>query len=142
MANEVYLPGWKGARLAVYTGSAYMPIACITSRSESNATETTEKSNVCTEGKTVTRANSITRTVSIEGEVADDNSLDDLRELQDSLEEQTFRVYRGSATETPIYFKAIITNLDADYPAGESEDATFSMDLNINGEYLTADPNA
>lgn len=136
-----YLKGWEGARMAFYDGSDYVPIACITSRSESNATTTVEKVNVCTEGEVVTKATAIVSTVSLSGEVVDSDSLDDLRALQDDLLEHTFMVYRGTGTTTPIYFKGIITNLNADYSAGQDEDSTFSMDVTINGDYLTVDPN-
>ncbi len=135
-----YLPGWEGARMAVYISTAYVPIACITSRSESNSTNTTEKVNVCTQGKTQTKAASITRTVSISGEVVDTNSLDEMRTLQDSLAEQAFRVYRGTGETSPTYFKGIITALNADYPTGEGEDATFDMEIAINGDYTDTDP--
>ena len=138
MPEQEYQKGWEGARLAIYKTSAYAPIACITSRSEGNSTNTKEKTNVCTEGKTVTKAISVSRTVSIEGEIVDLNSYHDLQAAQDSLEEQTFRIYKGAGTENPLYFKGVIMNLDSDYPA--DDDATFSMEININGEYLTIDP--
>lgn len=138
MAN---LKGWEGARMAYHDGTGYVPIACITSRSESNATTTVEKVNVCTEGQPVTKATAIVSTVSISGEVVDSDSLDDLRALQDDLLEHTFMVYRGAGTTTPVYFNGIITNLNADYSAGQDEDSTFSMDVTINGDYLTVDPN-
>lgn len=144
--SETYLAGWEGARMAFWDATlgtpAYVPIACITSRSEANTTNTTEKVNVCTQGKVVTTANSVTSTVSLSGEVVTADSLDDLRVLQDSLAEQTFRVYRGSGTTNPVYFVGTITNLNAEYPTGEGEDATFSMDVTINGDYLTVDPKA
>ncbi len=127
--------------MAIYKTSAYAPIACITSRDESNATNSTEKTNVCTEGKTVTRPNSITRTVSLAGEIVNENSYEDLLEAQNSLEEQTFRIYRGSGDANPVYFKAVISNLSASFDAAtEGADGTFSMDLNINGDYLDEDP--
>lgn len=150
MANN-YQPGWKLARLAVWdaTAAAYVPIACITSRSESNASNVMEKTNACTEGKTVKTITSITRTVSVSGEVVTDNdvnSLDDLRALQDSLEAHTFKVYKtsgvGGKVETPEYFEATIENLNADYPTGEGESATFTMDLAIDGDYTLVDPHA
>ncbi|HOS48156.1 MAG TPA: hypothetical protein PLG57_05940 [Bacteroidia bacterium] len=148
MANN-YQPGWKLARLAVWDATAadYVPIACITSRSESNASNVMEKTNACTQGKTVKTITGITRTVSVSGEVVTDNvvnSLDDLRALQDSLTTHDFKVYRTSgvdgATETAWYFSATISNLNADYPTGEGESATFTMDLNIEGEYSNVEP--
>ena len=138
----VNLKGWEGARMAFHNGSEYVPIACITSRSEANATTTVDKVNVCTEGKVITKATEVVSTVSLSGEVVDSDSLDDLRGLQDDLLEHTFMVYRGTGTTTPIYFNGIITNLNADYSAGQDEDATFSMDITINGDYLTVDPKA
>ena len=68
MAEEVYFKGWEGAKNSPTKAVVRLfPIACITSRSEGNATNLTEKVNVCTEGKTVSTPNSITRTVSISG---------------------------------------------------------------------------
>ena len=139
MAEEVYFKGWEGAKLAYKSGGSFIPIACITSRSEGNATNLTEKVNVCTEGKTVSTPNSITRTVSSSGEVVDTTSLESLRVLQKSLAEQTFKVYRGATDTIPKYFKGVITNLTADYSAGENGDATFSMDIAINGNYTPTD---
>ena len=144
MAN--YQPGWKNARMAYWDGLAYIPIACITSRSEANASNVTEKVNACTQGKTVKTISGITRTQSVSGEVMDSDSLDELRVLQDSLEAHTFMVYRTSgvdgATEVPEYFDATIENLNADYPTGEGESATFTMDLSIDGDYTLVDPHA
>lgn len=63
--------------------------------------------------------------------------------MQDSKSEHTFRVYRGTGETNPVYFNAIITNLNADYSAGQDEDATFTMDLQINEDgYLDTDPHA
>ena len=91
-----YQPGWEGARLAYKSGVSYIPVACITSRSESNATNYNEKVNVCTEGKVVRKPTSISRTVSVSGEVVDAGSLKELRVLQDSKTEQIFRIYDSS----------------------------------------------
>lgn len=139
MADKVYFKGWEGAKLSYKSGGSFVPIACITSRSESNATNVTEKVNVCTQGKTIVTAKSISRTVSLSGEVVDANSLEALRVLQKSLAEQTFKVYRGTGETLAKYFKGIITNLAADYPAGQDEDSTFSMDITINGGYTNTD---
>ena len=136
-----YLKGWEGARMAYYDGTEYAPIACITSRSESNTTKTSEKVNVCTEGKVITKATGVDMTVSISGEVVTADSLDDLRALQDDLLEHTFMVYRGTGTSTPVYFSGVITNLNADYPTGEGEDATFTMDITLTTDYSDDDPN-
>ena len=143
MAEQVEHTGWEGARMAFYKDTAYAPVACITSRSEGNQTNTSEKTNVCTEGKTQTRATGITRTVSVSGEIVDENSYHDLMEAQNSLKEKAFRIYRGAGVENPVYFMAIISNLTADFDASaEGAVGTFTMDLNINGEYLETDPMA
>ena len=125
------------ARLAYKSGGTYVPVACITSRSEGNATNYKEKVNVCTEGKLVRQPSGITRTVSVSGEVVDAGSLQELRALQDSKAEQIFRVY--NTADTAQYFKAIITNLNADHPTGEGEDSTFTMDLDLNSDYQATD---
>ena len=125
------------ARLAYKSGGSYVPVACITSRSEGNATNYKEKVNVCTEGKLVRTPSGITRTVSVSGEVVDAGSLQELRALQNSKAEQIFRVY--NTAETAQYFKAIITNLNADHPTGEGEDSTFTMDLDLNSDYQATD---
>lgn len=136
-----YHKGWEGARMAVYNETAYVPIACITSRSEGNTTNTSEKTNVCTEGKTVTKANSITRTVSLAGEIVDENSYHDLKEMQGTLQEQVFRIYKGTGETNPLYFKGIITDLSADFDATEEgATGTFTMDIAINGDYTEDDP--
>lgn len=136
-----YHSGWEGARMAVYKETAYVPIACITSRSEGNTTNTSEKTNVCTQGKTVTKANSITRTVSIAGEIVDENSYHDLKEMQGTLQEQAFRIYKGTGETNPLYFKGIITDLSADFDATEEgATGTFTMDIAINGDYTEDDP--
>ena len=139
-----YLKGWEGARMAYYDegGQDYVSIACITSRSESNATKISEKVNVCTEGKVITKATGVDMTVSIAGEVVTADSLDDLRSLQDTLQAQDFRIYRGTGTSTPVYFSGVITNLAADYPTGEGEDATFTMDITLTTDYSLVDPYA
>ncbi len=137
-----YLKGWEGARLAYYDEGfqEYVSIACITSRSESNATKISEKVNVCTEGKVITKATGVDMTVSISGEVVENDSLFELRSLQDALLAQDFRIYRGTGTETPVYFSGVITNLNADYPTGEGEDATFTMDITLTTDYSLVDP--
>lgn len=129
--------------MAVYKKTAYVPIACITSRSEGNTTNTSEKTNVCTQGKTVTKANSITRTVSLAGEIVDENSYHDLKKMQGTLQEQAFRVYKGAGETNPLYFKGIITDLSADFDATEEgATGTFTMDIAINGDYTEDDPMA
>ena len=129
--------------MAVYKETAYVPIACITSRSEGNTTNTSEKTNVCTQGKTVMKANSITRTVSIAGEIVDENSYHDLKEMQGTLKEQAFRIYKGTGETNPLYFKGIITDLSADFDATEEgATGTFTMDIAINGDYTEDDPMA
>jgi len=129
--------------MAVYKETAYVPIACITSRSEGNTTNTSEKTNVCTQGKTVTKANSITRTVSLAGEIVDENSYYDLKEMQSTLQEQVFRVYKGAGETNPLYFKGIITDLSADFDATEEgATGTFTMDIAVNGDYTEDDPMA
>ena len=125
------------ARLAYKSGDTYIPVACITSRSEGNATNYKEKVNVCTEGKLERKPSGITRTVSVSGEVVDAGSLQELRALQNSKAEQIFRVY--NTAETAQYFKAIVTNLNADHPTGEGEDSTFTMDLDLNSDYQATD---
>lgn len=125
------------ARLAYKSGGTYIPVACITSRSEGNATNYREKVNVCTEGKLVRKPSGITRTVSVSGEVVDAGSLQELRTLQNSKEDQIFRVY--NTAETAQYFKAIVANVNADHPTGEGEDSTFTMDLELNSDYQATD---
>ena len=137
MAAAVNLEGWEGARMEIYITSAYVPIACITSRSESNESQLIEKTNVCTAGETVSSVKQINRTVDLEGEVVDANSLDALKLAQNSKLEQYFKVYKGTGTTTPEFFKGIINSIGESYTAGE--DATFSMSVTINGDYSATD---
>lgn len=89
--------------MAYKDGASYVPIACITSRSESNATNTSEKVNVCTEGKTVTTATGVTRMFHCPVRLLERVLLEALRILQKSLAEQIFRVYRGRANRGVIF---------------------------------------
>ena len=133
----VNLKGWELARLAYYdeTAQDYVPIACITSRNESNSTEKREKVTVCTQGKTKTSIDRIVRTVNIEGEVMDQYSLDEMRTLQDSKKDHYFKTYRDSLSA--VYFMGVISELSASYPA--DGDATFSMTIDLNSEYSNSD---
>lgn len=129
--------------MAIWKTNAYAPIACITSRSEGNETVKSEKVNVCTQGKAVSKANFVKRTGSISGEIINENSYHDLQKAQNSLEEQTFRIYRGTGDQNPLYFNAVIDNCNAEFDAStEGADGTFTMDYTINGEYMTQDPKA
>lgn len=138
MANETYLTGWKNARLAYYENDEYVPIGCILSLSEDNTSVTRERVNVCTEGETVTTVDRIDRVVSIDGEAVDEDSYEELEDLQNAKVPVTFRGYKNDTDEK--YFTGVIDSLSR--TADASEDVTFSMSINVNGNFTDTDPNS
>ncbi len=147
-----YAKGWEGT-LAIWdsTASAWKPVACLTSTSHAITANTTEKVNMCTQGKTETRIDSLTETVDFEGEVVDttavggqsaESSLSDLKAIirAEAANGSTddFRLNRGF--DGYIYFTGQILSISDSYAAGE--DATFSGQLSIIGEPSETDPNS
>lgn len=140
MAN-VNVKGFTGL-LSVYDTAAYKPIVCFTSTSMSSVLRLIEKVNYCTQGKTIRTIDGIDRTVSFDAEVMTvgaagaDVSYAELLELQG--QEQTFKLEGRKAA--PVFFKAVINNLDDTFPG--DGDATFSGSLTINGDIMETDPMA
>lgn len=128
--------------LSIFLTAGYKPVVCLTSTSMQRVSEMTEKVNYCTEGETVSSVDRITRSVNLDGEVVtidgdDGATYKDLVAAMESKEEQRFKIEgRGE----PQFFKAVIASLDDSFAAGE--DATFSGQLNINGEITETDPEA
>lgn len=149
MANETYAQGFKGI-LSVWdaTAEAYKPLACLTSTSHAMSGTTTEKVNMCTEGKTITKLQSINETVDFEGEVIDTTgeetrvSLSDLKALmREQAAESRSDDYRLERDfDGFLYFPGQFLSLSDSYSAGE--DATFTGQLGIQGEVTEVDPHA
>lgn len=127
--------------LSIFLTAGYKPVVCLTSTSMDRVSEMTEKVNYCTEGETVSSVDRITRTVNLDGEVvtideADNGATyDDLVAAMESKQEQRFKIEGRGSTQ---YFKAVIASLGDNFTAGD--DATFSGQLNVNGEITETDP--
>lgn len=136
---DVNVKGHAGL-LSVYDTAAYKPIVCLTSTSMSSVLRLIEKVNYCTQGKTIRTIDGIDRTVSFDAELmtvdaaGNHDSYAKLLELQG--EEQTFKL--EGRKSTPIFFKAVINNLDDTFPG--DGDATFSGSLTINGDIMDTNP--
>ncbi|MGJ1516531.1 hypothetical protein ACR79N_16190 [Sphingobacterium siyangense] len=152
MADDKYAEGWKGI-LSIWdsTASAYKPLACLTQTSHAMNGVTTEKVNMCTQGKTITKLKSITETVDFEGEVIDTTSvggqsakasLADLKEIMrneaNTGKIDDFRLSRDFDGE--LYFPGQIITLTDTYQA--DADATFSGQMSLHDAPSEIDPHS
>lgn len=133
--------------LHVYDGSAYLPIACITSNDLSSTAEVTETKNKCQPGVISTEYGSINKTLSIDGEFLDTTSsggdstkasFDWLEAKQDLKEKIEIQMDFGLEADGSKWANAIIQDLTLTGPAGEV--STFSATINLDGGYLTTNP--
>lgn len=138
---KVNVPGHTGL-LSMYLKKAYKPVVCLSSTSMSRVSTLIEKVNYCTQGLTISKIDKVEKSVKFEGEIVTAEDADavstfaDLVTAQDSKQEQIFKLEGRGAQ--PIYFAAVISNLDDTFKAGE--DATFTGTLTINGETSTNNP--
>ena len=132
----------------IWDGTAYRPIACITSNDLSSTAEIIETKNKCQPGVTSTEYGSINKTVSIDGEFIDTTTVggdatkaswDYLESKQDAKEKVDIKIDFGFEDSSSKYAKAVVADLTLTGPAGEV--STFSATLNIDGGYIT-DPHA
>ena len=129
--------------------TAYKPIACLTSNSLSTTLEVIETQTKCQAGVIVKGAGSFSYSLDMEGNYIDTTSSggataksshDDLLLRQQAKEVVTWKLDTG-LTDNPAYYgTAIISDLSADFPAG-NEFATFSATFDGSGAISTTDPN-
>ncbi len=128
----------------------YKPVACLTGNSLNTSLEIIETQTKCQAGVIVKGAGSFNYSIDLEGNYIDTTSSGGLTErashdallvLQQSKQAVNWKLDTG-LSDNPSYFgKAIISDLTADFPAG-NEFATFSATLDGSGAITTTDPMA
>ncbi len=126
----------------------YKPVACLTSNSLSSSLEVIETQTKCDPGVIVKGAGSFAYSLDLEGNYIDTTSSgggtdkashDSLLLLQQSKSLVNWKLTTGLTDTDAYYGTAIISDLSADFPAG-NEFATFSATLDGSGEITTTDP--
>ncbi len=141
-----------GEQLLVYIyddeASAYKPIACLTGNSLNTSLEVIETQTKCQAGLVVKGAGGLSYSVDMEGNYIDTTSSGGLTErashdalllLQQSKSFVTWKIDTGLSDVPNYYGTAIITDLSAEFPAG-NEFATFSATFDGSGDILRSDP--
>lgn len=148
MAAGDYIQG-DALLLKIHDGTAYRPIACITSNDLSSTAEVIETKTKCAPGVVGKEYGSVNKSISIEGYYLDTTSAggdstkashDYLQAKQDAVEKVTIQFEDGLETAAPKYGTAIISDLSLSAPAGEK--STFSATLDIDGGLSVTDPHA
>ena len=148
MAGETFIKG-QTLILHVWDGtSAYRPIACLTSSNFSASVDANEVETMCDPGNVVKEYGSSSYTLSCEGVYIDTTSVggettkashDYLLGLIANKTQRTFQLDTGLADTPQYWFEGLITDLELSGEAGQN--ATFSATIEVNGGYVTADPN-
>lgn len=135
--------------LYVHDGTAYRPVACLTSNSLSTAVSVIESNTKCDPGVTKVQAGIYSYTLDAEGEYIDTTSVggDDTKASHDYLFDLqlakaliTWKLVTG-VTGAVYYGSALISDLSLDMGSGDDL-ATFSVTLNGDGLVVTTDPEA
>lgn len=133
--------------LYIHDGSAYRPIACLTSNALSSTVEVLETQTKCAPGVTTKDAGNFSYSLSIEGEYIDTTSTggettkashDYLFVQQQAKTKVTWKMATGLTDTAAYYGTALITDLSIDSPAGDK--STFSGTLDGDGAIVTVDP--
>lgn len=136
--------------LSVHDGTAYRPVACLTSNSLSQTRGIIETQTKCLPGIVERAAGTLSYEISCEGNYIDTTSVggettkashDYLKGLMEAGNAITWRMSTGLADTTNYYGSAILTDLSADAPTGD-EFATFSATLSGSGAIVSVDPEA
>lgn len=148
MANPI-----KGENniLYIYDGTAYMPIACLTSNSISNAVSVIESQTKCFPGEIKKQPGSISPAIDFEGEFIDTTSVggdtakasfDTLLGVQNAREVIKWKIdtdVPNTTTSYKMYGFGVLTDLSLDAAAGD-ELQTFSGTIDVSGKILNAEP--
>ncbi len=133
--------------LYVYDGTAYRPVACLTSNSLSSAVSIIESVTKCDPGTTIKQKGTFSYTIDAEGEYIDTTGIggevtkashDYLFSIQTQSAKVDWKLHTGITTGI-YYGSAIISDLTLDQGAGD-EISTFSLTLEGSGAILTEDP--
>ena len=134
--------------LSIHDGSAYRPVACLTSNSLSESMGIIEVQTKCDPGVTQRQSGTYSYEISAEGEYIDTTSVgaettkashDYMHSLFAAGAVVTWKMSTGLTDTTDYYGTGYMTELTADAPSGD-EFATFSMTLMGDGSIVTTDP--
>jgi hypothetical protein len=148
MANPI-----KGENniLYIYEGTAYKPIACLTSNSISNAVSIIESQTKCFPGEIKKQAGTISPSIDFEGEFIDTTSVggdtakasfDTLLGIQNARTVFKWKIdtdVPNTTTSYKMYGFGVLTDLSLDAAAGD-ELQTFSGTIDVSGKILSAEP--
>ena len=136
------------AILSIFDGTAYRPVACLTSNSLSTSLSVIETVTKCDPGETIKTAGTSSYNISAEGNYIDTTSVggdtakashDYLFTRQQAKDVVIWKLSTGLADTSDYYGSAIITDLEADFPT-DGELATFSATFEGSGAIVTIDP--
>lgn len=136
--------------LSIYDGSAYRPVACLTSNSLAETRNVIESQTKCDPGQIIKQAGTYTAEISLEGQIIDTTSAggDTAKASHDYLHgiivagtDITWKMGSGSTDNDSYYGSGVLSALSLDAAAGD-ENATFSGTISVSGLVTTSDPNA
>lgn len=134
--------------LSIHDGSAYRPVACLTSNNLSESMGVIETITKCDPGVTQKAAGTYSYEISAEGEYIDTTSVggettkashDYLHSIFATGAEINWKMTTGIADTAEYFGAGFLTELSADAPTGD-EFATFSTSIAGNGSIVTTDP--
>lgn len=132
----------------VHDGTAYRPVACLTSNALSQTREILESQTKCDPGVVTKTAGTLSYEISFEGEYIDTTSTggettkashDYLKTIMDAGSTITWKLDTGLTDTVAYYGTGILTSLELSAPAG-NELSTFSGSLSGSGSIVTTDP--
>jgi len=137
--------------LYIYVGSAYKPIACLTSNSLNSSVAMIESQTKCFPGVIKKTPGSFTYSLDAEGEYIDTTTAggDTAKQSHDALfalqQAKTIVEWKldtniADASSVKYYGNAYITDLVADFGSGD-EVTTFTATFDGDGAIVTTDPN-
>lgn len=148
MAGETKIQG-NAILFAVYDGSAYRPLACLTSSSVNKDVTINETETKCNPGVVEKDYGAVNTTIDVDGEFIDTTSVggdtakasyDYLESKLDAKEKVTIRYSTGLTDVATKYATALIGALTL--TGDVNVKATFSATLEIDGGFSVTDPNA
>lgn len=143
MAGETFIKG-DVVLFSVHDGTAYEPLACITTSAISESVEINEVNTKCNPGNTVKTPGAYSYEITGEG-IYIDEAVDTNRQSHGTLKGYlrnktriTWRMATGITNPTNEYGHGYITSLELTGEAGQ--DATFSFTISGDGAIVTTDP--
>jgi len=145
------IKGEKGI-IYIYTGSAYKPVACLTSNSLNTTVSMIESQTKCYPGVVKKTAGSFSYTIDAEGEYIDTTTVggdtakqshDALFLLQQAKTKVDWKLDTNidDATSVKYFGSGYLTDLSATFGSGD-EVTTFSTTIDGDGAIVLTDPHA